>query len=229
MTRHSQRIWDKVLLYGNEKRRAAQALWEHPAFPQLYPELLLTLHTTIRASVPLMQQAAEACEALPGDGVAAGFGAYLREHLEEEKDHEWWVVEDLEKLGVPRERTLGQIPGPHAAAVVGAQYYWVRHAHPIALLGYLAVLEWEFPDPASFGPIAERSSLPPEAFRTFRSHAQLDKLHRADMEAVVDALPLTEAHHTLVGLSVLATSQNIATLYRGLVAAQEARVMLQRA
>ncbi|HJU84042.1 MAG TPA: hypothetical protein VJ600_07505, partial [Holophagaceae bacterium] len=147
MKRHSQRIHDKVVLYGSEKREAARALWEHPEFPALYPTLLMALHTTIRASVPLMETAAWACEQLPGDAVAEGFGAYLREHIGEEKDHEWWVVEDLEKLGVPRERTLGQIPGPHAAAVVGSQYYWVRHAHPIALLGYLAVLEWEYPDP----------------------------------------------------------------------------------
>jgi hypothetical protein len=223
VTTHSQRIHDRVTLYGAEKREAASALWEHPDFPRLYPDLMLALHTTIRASVPLMESAIAACEALPGDKVAEGFADYLREHVEEEKDHEWWVVEDLEKVGVPRERTLGQIPGPHAAAVVGAQYYWVRHAHPIALLGYLAVLEWEYPDPASFGPIADRSGLPAAAFRTFRSHAQLDQKHRADMEAVVDALPLTEEHHGLVGLSVLATSQNIAALYRGLVQAHEVR------
>ena len=28
-----------------------------------------------------------------------------------------------------------------AAALVGAQYYWIFHAHPVSLLGYLAVLE----------------------------------------------------------------------------------------
>ena len=28
-----------------------------------------------------------------------------------------------------------------AAALVGAQYYWIRHVHPVALLGYVMLLE----------------------------------------------------------------------------------------
>ncbi len=221
MTSHSQRIHDKVVLFGAEKREASRALWEHPEFPAIYPSLMMALHTTIRASVPLMTAAAEACEARPGDTVAQHFAAYLREHIEEERNHEEWVVEDLSLLGVPREQVVDQIPGPHAAALVGAQYYWVRHAHPIALLGYLAVLEWSFPDPDSFARVAKRTGLPFAAFRTFHSHALLDQHHRADMEALVDGMPLTEAQHSLIGLSILSASQGIAALYEGLVAAHD--------
>ncbi|HJW09321.1 MAG TPA: iron-containing redox enzyme family protein [Holophagaceae bacterium] len=223
MTKNSQRIHDRVMLFGAEKRDASKVLWEHPEFPAIYPSLMMALHTTIRASVPLMAAAVAACEARPDDAVAQGFAAYLREHIPEERDHEEWVVEDLGLLGVPRERVLEQIPGPHAAALVGAQYYWIHHAHPIALMGYLATLEWEAPAPEVFGPLAERSGIPFAAFRTFHSHALLDIHHRADMEAMVDGLPLTETQHSLIGLSILSASQGIAALYAGLVASHEAR------
>ena len=36
---------------------------------------------------------------------------------------------------------LRQIPSSQVATLVGAQYYWLRHYHPISLLGHMMVME----------------------------------------------------------------------------------------
>jgi hypothetical protein len=38
-------------------------------------------------------------------------------------------------------QTLSIRPSANVAALVGAQYYWILHHHPVALLGYMATLE----------------------------------------------------------------------------------------
>lgn len=70
-----------------------------------------------------------------------GLATYLERHVDEERQHDDWLLEDLAELGVAREDVWGRIPSPNIAALVGSQYYWMRHYHPVALLGYIAVLE----------------------------------------------------------------------------------------
>lgn len=217
MTANARFLQGRIALYGAAKAEASAAVWDHPEFPRLYPELLKLAHDTIVASAHLMETAAEAAAARPGDPVAAALVPYLRAHAGEEAGHDAWVREDLARLGVSAAELVARPPSPFAAALVGAQYFWIHHAHPVALLGYLAALEWEHPEPAWFDAVAARTGLPTEAFSCYRRHAQLDPAHRAEMEALLDALPLTEYQRSLLGLSVLHTSQALADLYAGLL------------
>jgi len=139
---HSRRLRDKIRVIRGEMDTAAKALWTHPRLREIYPEFLFRNHAVIRSSVPLMQAAAVACEKrLDSDPVAEGMLAYFRKHIPEETGHDDWVLDDLEALGFRREDVLKRIPPPSAAALAGAQYYWIRHVHPVALLGFIAVLE----------------------------------------------------------------------------------------
>jgi len=119
-----------------------ERFWERPDAVELFPLLQLRTYDVARASVPLMEAAQARCQALSSsDAVAAGLIPYLAYHIEEELNHDVWLLDDLEELGVARDLVLARPPSLTAARLVGAEYYWIYHDHPIALTGYIAALE----------------------------------------------------------------------------------------
>jgi hypothetical protein len=202
----SQILQGKMRLAAPRLAAVAGRFWGHPRLAELFPEFLFTVHAMIRASVPLLVTAAEEAEArAPGDPVAVPLAAYYRRHAREERHHDEWLLDDLVALGHHREDLHRRLPSPAVAAAVGACYYWVRHVHPVALLGYLAVLEGNPPVVAELEELRRRTGLPAEAFRTLLKHAHLDPLHRDDLHAVIDRLPLVAEQRALLGLCALET------------------------
>lgn len=187
-------------------RRATARVWEAPELPRRYGEYLCVMHAVVRASVPLMEQAAARCAALgAADPVARPLADYLREHVREERDHDAWLLGDLAAIGWDPAEPLHRVPPPAVAELVGAQYYWMLHHHPVGLLGYVAVLEEQPGTPELPEHLERRTGLPPAGFRTLRAHVALDPGHRAALDAVLDRLPLSAGHEELVALSALHT------------------------
>ena len=198
-------------------------LWQSANVAELYPRYLCVLHGAIRATVPLMDLALERAEALADtDPVAAGLARYLVRHRREEMGHDIWVREDLAAIGQDPDELLSAMPGPAVANLVGAQYYWIRHHHPIALLGHIAVLEGYPPSPELAGVLQARTGYPAEGFRTLRRHTVLDVRHRDELMQTVDALPLRPEHHTAIGVSALHTLQGAMDLFEVLLASEPA-------
>jgi hypothetical protein len=205
-TSHSHRLRNKIRLARDELDSVGAALWTHPLLPKIYPEFLFRNHAVIRASVPLMEAAAASCQSrMAVDPLAAGMFRYLTHHIPEEMHHDDWVLEDLEVLGVRRQDVLARIPPPTVAALVGAQYYWIRHFHPAALLGFIAVLEGTPPEVEYFERTADRAGISRDAFSNLLRHGRLDPRHRDDLDRALDALPLSEDHHALLGISAFQT------------------------
>jgi len=197
------------LVFG-ELVRAGERLVEHPRLAEIYPEYLFTGHTIIRTSVPLMETARERALGLATDDpLAAELVDYLAQHIEEERDHDEWLLDDLELLGLERRKVLAHVPSATIARLVGAQYYWVLHYHPVALLGYFAVMEGYPPPPALVEDLIARTGYPREAFRTFAEHGELDPHHREELDEALDSLPLTREHEIVVGLSAMATAESL--------------------
>ncbi len=208
----------KLELAGSEYERAAHALWRHASLRELVPDYLFCIHTIIRASVPVMAAAlARARERAADDPAAAALAAYLAQHVDEERGHDDWLLDDLEELGVSRESVWSRMPSPTVAALVGAQYYWIHHHHPIAVLGYIAVLEGTPPDESAIAQVIERTGLPARAFRTFIKHARLDPHHRDDLDAALRAMPLSPAQEALVAMSALETQHGLGVCLREIV------------
>jgi len=183
---------------------AGERLIEHPGVRDLYPEYLFTSHCVIRASVPLMEAGRARAEELAADDpVAAAIAPYLEEHIPEELDHDEWLLDDLEVLGRDREAVLARPPSPTVAALVGAQYYWIHHYHPVGLLGYIAVFEGYPPSPEMIDRLVERTGYSRDAFRTIIGHAELDPGHRDELDRLLDTLPLTREQATVMRLSAL--------------------------
>jgi len=207
----------------------AAELWASPRVAELYPEYLCTMHTIVRSSVPLMKAALERAWLLaPEDEVAAGVAAYLERHVHEEVGHDRWILEDLEAAGADPEEPLRRVPSRRVASVVGSQYYWLRHYHPVSLLGHVAVMEG-FPPTSAFAERLQRDTgYPPEAFRAISRHARLDIGHRRELYEAIDGLPLSPEHEDILGLSGLHTIAGLIDVFEDILERTHASEVLAR-
>jgi len=208
-TTESRRLRGKLELVLPVLLATGRRLMNHPGLHEIYPEFLVMTHGIIRASVPLMETALTTARALPDDRVAVLLADYLQHHIPEERGHDDWLLADLESIGVPRDQVVNRVPSPTIAALVGSQYYWAQHVHPVALLGYLALLEGYPPARPDIDHVQAATGYGAEAFRTLMLHADLDSHHGGDLDDLLDSLPLTEQQRTLIGLSAITSVQLI--------------------
>ena len=110
------------------------------------------------------------------------------------------------------------MPSPAVAALVGGQYYWIFHYHPVAFLGYVALMEGYPPTPELIDELVERTGHPRAAFRTYVEHAELDPGHRDHLDRTIDSLPLDASHEAGIGISAIATAALAATSLEELLA-----------
>jgi heme oxygenase-like protein len=203
---NAERLRGTIDLVVTKLFSAGGRLVTHARVRDLYPEYLFTLHSVIRSSVPLMEMARDRARSMaPGDRVAELLAEYLDKHIEEERDHDDWLLDDLESIGVERSSTLARVPSPTVARAVGAQYYWVLHYHPVALLGWIGLLEGYPPTPETIDVLVAGTGYGPEAFRTLSAHAVLDVGHRDELFDLIDRLPLTADQSKVIGLSALSS------------------------
>lgn len=183
-------------------------LLEHPRARELFPRFLATGYPVAEAMVPLMEAGLErAREAAPQDPVAQGLAVYLERHIPEEMHGDepgGATLDDLAALGVDPDLLRRDPPAPQVAALIGAQYYWIFHRHPVAILGFLE-LEAYHPDGPTVERLIEVTGLPRDGFRQLILHSKLDVVHARDLHRLLDSLPLEPWHEHLIGLSALQT------------------------
>ncbi|MBP0458739.1 iron-containing redox enzyme family protein [Streptomyces montanisoli] len=204
---HSQALNLKIRLADQGLSAALAGLWrgDGDLLPR-YGRYLAAMHQVIRASVPLMELAGARCaERGDADALSAPLAAYLARHITEERDHDQWLLEDMAVLHGSRGPASAPWAGAAAARLVGAQYYWIEHCHPVSLLGYMAVLEGRAPAAWLAARLASLTGLPATAFRTVHAHAALDPGHAGELDALLDSLPLSGAETAAIGASALHT------------------------
>jgi Iron-containing redox enzyme len=202
--RHSRDLRRKIEVFLPALSNVGRRLLEHPRARELYPEFLFTSHCIIRASVPLMEAARDrALAKADGDPVSAGLAPYFESHAPEEMDHDEWLLDDLEVIGRDRSAMLARPPSPTVAALVGAQYYWILHYHPVALLGYIAAFEGYPPSNGLIEELMRATGYEQRAFKTLLRHAELDPGHAAELDELLDGLPLAPEHSAVMGLSAM--------------------------
>lgn len=203
-TTASVRLRRKIDLVIQPFAASCRTLVTHPRLAELWPAFLSTQHAIIRATVPLTEAAATRATAMAAaDPVAPGLARYLEEHVEEERGHDDSLLDDLELLGVDRATVLGRMPSPSVASLVGSQYYWIYHHHPIAFLGFIALMEGHPPTRELIETLISATGYPRAAFHTFDEHGELDPGHRDRLDQTIDALPLTSEHETIMGISAM--------------------------
>lgn len=141
---------------------------------------LCLIRQVIEASEGLLEEAAQQespCQ------------AYFAEHLDEERGHARWLEQDIKNLGAD---PCGLDYA--AVAFAGSQYYLIKHVSPLALLGYMAVLEGY---PMSDEHIAKIEELYPDSAHTLKYHAIHDKDHRAELMRQLELVP-DELHDLVI-------------------------------
>jgi Iron-containing redox enzyme len=185
-----------------------QLLAEHPQARELYPAYLTVGSYVTLAMVPLMEAALERSRALaPADPVAAGLADYLERHIPEEMHGDEPgadLLDDLVAVGVDTDALRVRPLPEKLAALIGTQYFRIRHAHPVAIFGLLW-LEVYPPNALAVERLIERTGLPRDGFRQLLLHSELDVRHGDELREVVDSLPLEPWHEELIGLSALQT------------------------
>jgi Iron-containing redox enzyme len=220
----SERLQVKVELAIPALARSTDLLLDHARPGELFPRYLATGYHIARAMVPLMEAAlGRARELAPDDRVADGLAAYLERHIPEEMHGDepgGATLDDLVALGVDPDELRTALPPPQIAALIGAQYFWIFHYHPVALLGFIE-LEAYHPYRPTIEQLIEKTGLPRAGFRQLLLHAKLDVVHARELHRVLDALPLEPYHEQLIGQSAL---QAIALLADALLDVVEERV-----
>jgi hypothetical protein len=194
-------------------RHAASGFWTAPGLRERYPRYLSELHGAVRATTSLLDTALTESRRRPHDPVARRLVSYLAEQRRAEDGHDTWLLEDYAAVGGDVAKLLEAAPGPEVAALVGAQYYWILHVHPVALLGHIAVLEQHPPAAGIADRLAGQTGLPAPAFRTLAAHAELDLGHGATLDALLDAVPLTPGQRALVGTSALHSVARLVAMF----------------
>jgi len=190
---------------------AYRTLWADPLVGTAVPDFLILMHQIVRASVPLMRVAhVVASKQAKQDIVGQQLASYLATHIVEERDHDEWLLQDLETAGITREEILGRTPSGTVASLVGAQYYWIHHHDPVALLGYIRLLEGNPPSAAHVERLQRQSGLPASLFRTYRMHGELDPHHIEELDSFLDSLLLTDLQDSLIRTSLSHTAHALA-------------------
>lgn len=204
----SARLRRKLDLVAPALEWPGRLLSEHPRAAELYPRFLTVSAFLGLATPPLLETALGAARARGAeDAVAAGLAEYLERHILEETHGEepgQEVLRDLEAVGVDTAALRARPLPPKIAAIVGTHAFWIWHAHPVAILGFLEI-EAYHPDQASVERLIEKTGLPRDGFRQLLLHAELDVEHAAELHRVLDSLPLKPFHERLIGLSALQT------------------------
>jgi hypothetical protein len=215
-------LWLKITLAQGLLNTAAASFWNAPEMPRFFPSFLVELYSIVRCSVPLMERALERAEQLaPDDELARVTAGYLRLHIEEERHHDEWLLDDLVAAGMDREAVRRNPPSANAARLVGAQYCWIEHAHPAAIFGYLGIIEGNPPLPQHIEEIRRQTGHPSDVFRSMHLHAVHDVDHLAALKATIVALPLTEANERLIATSAFATLHALVRILEDIASAGE--------
>jgi hypothetical protein len=202
----SARLRIKVLLPVTLLSKSWNNLQLKPDLINTYKDYLLTIHAIIRASVPLMQCARQKSSKITDDTLATILNDYFTKHISEEMNHDDWLLDDLESIGISRKDALLRKPSPIVAELVGSQYYWIFHWHPICLLGYIAILEGYPPKRENIDLLQKNTGLPSSAFRTLMKHGDIDPFHRTDLNDLIDRLQLNTKHEEWITLNAMYTA-----------------------
>jgi pyrroloquinoline quinone (PQQ) biosynthesis protein C len=130
---------------------------------------------------------------------------FLYEHMQEEKGHEEWVINDLDAMGVPRADVLSYRPSHHLLAMNGYNYWAADRLHPCSVLGMLYALEVVASVYGGQMTAAISESLLLQGDRGISfisSHAELDAEHMADLRVVLNRIEDDEAKQAVIDTTV---------------------------
>ena len=201
----SERLEFRLSLARPALQLAAAQMWDCAPPRLIYPAYLQTMHMVVRSAVPLLEAAAKAASELRNDPLGSILATYFSHHANEERGHDGWIISDIKATDAKIDDPRGCFPPPCVAEMVGTQYYWIRHFHPVTLIGHVAAME-TLPPPPGFAEFLQgATNFPSNAFTAIRRHAILDVAHASDLYQLIDQMPLSASHEAAISASALHT------------------------
>jgi pyrroloquinoline quinone (PQQ) biosynthesis protein C len=126
----------------------------------------------------------------------------LYERIGEEKDHDSWLMEDIEAVSGDSSMVRETPPSEAAQAMIGFNYYAAERVHPCSVLGMLYMLE--VISSVYGGRVAEAIAtaigrdINLGGFKFLSSHATMDVHHMAKLNALVKKIHDKDAQNAIV-------------------------------
>lgn len=215
--RNSEVLWGKIHLAERRLFAATHVFWKHSELASLLPGFLIQAHILMRSGLKLMAAARDRALVLPDDAVARALAAYLDVHLAEELGHDAWLLDDIRTLGFEEREVVQARPCAAVVDLVGAQYFWMMHAHPVAIMGYLVLMEGYAPLAAQLEEIRVRTGAPASAFRCMMRHAEDDPEHLTELNRTLDDMDLSVEQSRAVGMCAFAAIEGLAAMFEELL------------
>jgi pyrroloquinoline quinone (PQQ) biosynthesis protein C len=139
----------------------------------------------VRHTVPLLK----ACQAaLPARH--AWLRGPLDEYIEEEQEHDEWILDDLRACGADVQAVRTGEPGIPVEVMVAYAYDTIARRNPLGFFGMVHVLEGTSVNLALLAAdqIQKPLGLPDSAFSYLRSHGTLDREHTAHFEVLMNRI-----------------------------------------
>jgi hypothetical protein len=152
-------------------------------FGYAYPAFLVETYHYVKCSCQLMRAAWTRLDAR-----RAELRRYFEKHIEEERGHEEWVLEDLARLGYDREVVIGSQPLAETIEMIGSQMYIVEYLRPAGLLGYVYVMESRPPNADFLCALRQAYSIPSDAMTFLSRHGEADIVHSQELREILDTL-----------------------------------------
>lgn len=162
-----------------------------------YKAFLHDLYYIVWHFCPIMAVAASRC-----DDRYRGVRYELYERIEEEKNHETWVLEDIETIGGDVKGTIANPPSAPAQAMIAFNYFSAERVHPCSVLGMLYALEVIASVYA--GRVSESiaraigRNVDSGGFKFLSSHSSMDQDHVAKLNKLVRTIDDPGAQDSIV-------------------------------
>lgn len=125
---------------------------------------------------------------------------YLLHHALEELGHDQWALDDLQALDIAEADIRKSRPVPSCAAMIGYEYYVAGYGNPVALFGWLYVLEAMGDDLGHMVAEGFKEGLAlPGGVKFLAGHGEADEEHTKDIiehiEKHISGSDLEDVHY----------------------------------
>lgn len=159
-----------------------------------WTQVLVQLHYATKMTAPLLRNAAERASEIGGDRHTE-FRSWCIEHAEEEAPHGAWMLDDLESIGIRRDRVERGVPHDAVLKLIGSQFMIARSNYPMGILGYFYAAECHPGTVQGIDRMADKYGMAKSALKTILFHADEDIEHAREIVAMIDLATHDDFEH----------------------------------
>lgn len=180
---------------------------------EMFIKYMIEMYHYVKFSCPLMELTRSKLD----KDKHAELIEYLDKHIKEEMDHEQWVLDDLEVLGLDRDVVIKSLPSREIISMIGSQFYFINEVNPVGFFGYIYLLESHPPTIDFINLISKITDIPLDALSALVHHAEIDPLHSLELNHIIDSYIVEQNDKYLVKYNMKLSIKNISDLLYSII------------